>query len=891
MIQGGVMKRYLPTLVFVAVLMGMLLLPAVNGAVPAPPTGMSASQRFVWQSPLPSGNEMKVLDFIDANQGWFVGDNGIVMKTADGGATWTGAGPLFQQGAQQETTNVYDVCFTDANNGWIGGDGAIFRTTNGGTTWSNFGPMIYDLSAKLMHYVSVDFADANYGWAVGNYDIYRTTNGGTTWSGAAALPAGINPTKVYAVDNVRAFANAGYGDSGANAGYLKTEDGVTWTRQYFEGTASENQALGFMAVASGSTLYASTYSGALLKTTNGGSTWTTVTAYPGTYAWELYPLEGDTSGQNLAVNDDSAAGLYVTSDGGATWGLRGTANPSALVWPQSGTMYSIAGGPCVSSDNGVTFNSLLTNHMTTTPFVTVDFTSETTGYALAEQGIAQTDDGGTTWTYSSLVDETIYFQYGKDLFFLDSQPNIGWMLGQPVAGHPEYLYQTTDAGATWQSLDETRLADPTDICFVDENNGWCIAAGYTDGNVRKNLWHTTDGGNSWSPVSHPGATVYAVDFVDANNGWISFNSADMAGDLVWHTADGGSTWTTQTAGNSGGQLQRIDFIDANNGYALSSFEDYFYKTTNGGTTWTQVDFSPYGETFEVTAMKFSTPMNGWVVGNQLTSTAIPSVRHPFAAHTTDGGQTWDFHDDAAAADYGSTGTNVMPQDVEAVGSRAWLVGNDGSIIATKPKPTATVTSQSTTLTAYDQSAVVTGTLTFGDVPLAGRRVELWYSSSPTGFVKGTAVATTTAEGTFSFAVKPRSHIYYVVRSPGFDTFGASELSNSVRILASPYVSNPSAPSTMYRGRRATVSGTMKPKHYLGTKVKIFRYRLVSGKWKQYGTYVSAKVTKVSYTSTSSKYSVSMSLPYAGKWRLRAYHPADSAHNAKWSSGYDYVTVK
>jgi len=33
------------------------------------------------------------------------------------------------------------------------------------------------------------------------------------------------------------------------------------------------------------------------------------------------------------------------------------------------------------------------------------------------------------------------------------------------------------------------------------------------------------------------------------------------------------------------------------------------------------------------------------------------------------------------------------------------------------------------------------------------------------------------------------------------------------------------------------------------------------------------------------------LPYKGKWRVRAYAPADSKHSAAWSSGYDYITVK
>jgi len=104
----------------------------------------------------------------------------------------------------------------------------------------------------------------------------------------------------------------------------------------------------------------------------------------------------------------------------------------------------------------------------------------------------------------------------------------------------------------------------------------------------------------------------------------------------------------------------------------------------------------------------------------------------------------------------------------------------------------------------------------------------------------------------------------------------------------PSISNPSAPSTMYLSRAATVSGTLRPRHTAGTlPVRIYRWRSVNGVWRAYG-YVRAKAANY---STYSRYSVSMKLSTKGKWRLRAYHPEDAAHAARWSSGYDYVTVK
>ncbi len=108
------------------------------------------------------------------------------------------------------------------------------------------------------------------------------------------------------------------------------------------------------------------------------------------------------------------------------------------------------------------------------------------------------------------------------------------------------------------------------------------------------------------------------------------------------------------------------------------------------------------------------------------------------------------------------------------------------------------------------------------------------------------------------------------------------------VKPTPTLSNPVAPATMSHTRSYTVYATLKPRHAAGSyPVRIYKYRLVSRKWRSYG-YVRAKATNY---STYTKASVRLKLTTRGKWRLRAYAPADSAHSAKWSSRYDYVTVK
>jgi uncharacterized protein YbcV (DUF1398 family) len=104
---------------------------------------------------------------VNAETGFVVGFGGTILKTSNGGNTWT---------AQSSgTTNwLESVYFTDINNGYVAGDkGTILKTTDGGTNWTILtSGTNYDLYA-------VYFSDPDEGCVVGsNGTILKTTNGG-----------------------------------------------------------------------------------------------------------------------------------------------------------------------------------------------------------------------------------------------------------------------------------------------------------------------------------------------------------------------------------------------------------------------------------------------------------------------------------------------------------------------------------------------------------------------------------------------------------------------------------------------------------------------------------------------------------------------------------------
>ena len=76
---------------------------------------------WFWQNPLPQGNILRATAAVDANTVIAVGDLGTILRTTDGGATWT----LQSSGT---TKRFFGLSFVDANNGTVVGEGgAILR--------------------------------------------------------------------------------------------------------------------------------------------------------------------------------------------------------------------------------------------------------------------------------------------------------------------------------------------------------------------------------------------------------------------------------------------------------------------------------------------------------------------------------------------------------------------------------------------------------------------------------------------------------------------------------------------------------------------------------------------------------------------------------------------
>ncbi len=98
--------------------------------------------------------------FIDNDEGWIVGNSGLIGHTVNGGDTWT-------LQTNPSSHSLYDVFFLDTEVGWaVGINGIILSTTNGGDTWTVEGAGLTTAFLRGVHFVST--TNGNVGYVVGN---------------------------------------------------------------------------------------------------------------------------------------------------------------------------------------------------------------------------------------------------------------------------------------------------------------------------------------------------------------------------------------------------------------------------------------------------------------------------------------------------------------------------------------------------------------------------------------------------------------------------------------------------------------------------------------------------------------------------------------------------
>ncbi|GEM_PF-4381906 len=550
----------------------------------------------------PSGSTKGLDDvqFLDTSVGQAVGESGTILFTRDGGATWTGGYIGFGSGS------FYGVHFADPNVGWVvSNGGAILHTENRGASW------VVQLESSI-GLQDVDFADRLHGWAVGNGGtVFRTDNGGATW---ARVTTGVGGT-LTAVDFVGPLIGWAVGPNGA---ILHSEDGgVTWSTQN-SGTTNTLLAVFFLDARRG---WAAGVGGQVLSTVDGGKTWVGTTTPAGTL-------------RALAFADE---GLGFAS---GEWGTIMRFRSVSVVTPT----------PSPSPMPTPTRTPTPPPPRTPTPVPTPFPTPKATPTPLPKPTVAPTPTPtpapvlGKWELIKGPTRDNLY-----EVTFADN--NQGWAVGE--AGT---IIHTADGGISWQIQESGTLNPLVSVYFLGAQKGWALSAG---GTVL-----TTNDGKTWTTlatITPQGGNMTRIRFVDNNVGWI----VGQAGQL-YKTVDGGKTWTRVPLGTRQSLADIAIQRGGPYGWIVGSSGTALY-TTDKGTTWS---FAP----------QVGAPDN-------LTGLYLYPSPNEQAFAVADSGAIWGYN----PGKNGRTWQRVRPPPAQPLalqsvyfpwGPWGWAVGDSGAILHT-----------------------------------------------------------------------------------------------------------------------------------------------------------------------------------------------------------------
>jgi photosystem II stability/assembly factor-like uncharacterized protein len=533
------------------------------------------------------------------------------------------------------------VDMVDANTWFtVGANGTFMRTTNAGANWyfhyfAGRVGLTYDVSQNY----SLWFFNANTGIVAGDRGyIGRTTNAGVTFDSVATgliIPLNQRAQGIWFFDSNTGFVVAGSA-SGSGGTILKTVNGgVSWTSSNTTTATAYTSVWGTDA----QTVYVVEANGRILKTTDGGSSWVeSPNQLVGQFMYDISFINSSTG-----LITGGGGNIYRTTNAGVSWdsvagNLNGWSNFQIKI--VSATEIYAVGDPSTlfkSTNGGATWQGLPIS--VSGPSVTyIWYSIDKFGTTLVMTGdygiVARSTDGGITWNSGNNLHSTALMY---DVQTIPGTSKV-WVVGRALNGTEKEIFYSSNSGNSWITYDLGFTGDIFSISMVNQQTG------YISGQNSKVL-KTTNGGANWVMKTQPSGTNYSlsnIEFVDENTGWTFVNFATVAGGNVFKTTNGGDNWVQYSTGGTSENIIAADMVDANTGYcAYNPSNRPVYKTTNGGANWVALTTGLTGNIKDVKA----------VTGDIVYVCQSSSTQR--MAKTTNGGANWTLITIPVVADFTS----------------------------------------------------------------------------------------------------------------------------------------------------------------------------------------------------------------------------------------------
>ncbi len=530
----------------------------------------------------------------------FVGSpGGGLWKSTNGGTSWTmwntdGLGTL----------GVTDIAIdpTNSNIMYLGtGDGdaqdtyavGVLKSTDGGVTWNTTGLNWAITNFNYVHRILIDPSNTQIIHVACGSGIYRSTDGGTTFAqilsgnvyniefqpGSPAIICAAAANGVFRSTN----SGSSYSQTLTVAGMIRTNIAVTAANnQYVYCLAANNANYGF---------------GAFYRSTNGGASFTQITVSSPSNLLGWASAGNDTGGQGwydlaLAASPTNAnevvcggVNIWRTTNGGTNWTLNGH-------WTGTGAPYVHADHHCLIYVNGTTY------------------------WDGCDGGTFNTTNSGGVWT-----DKSNNLQIAE-MYRIGQSASTGTLLLNGLQDNG-----TTRYNGSWAEV----LGGDGMECFIDRTNNNTMYGEQYNGSFNR----STNGGGTWSAITTglSGTTAWVTPWVQdpqtANTLWCGRTN-------VFKSANQGTNWAQAGTIAGAGVINWVAVAPSNNQIAFAAKASTLWKTTDGGTTWSNVTGTipaSGGTPLTYVAIDNTNPNNVWVTLGGYTGTSK-------VFKSTDGGTTW-----------------------------------------------------------------------------------------------------------------------------------------------------------------------------------------------------------------------------------------------------------
>lgn len=564
--------------------------------------------------------------------------------------TWVSLGPTTNGGGYGGLGRV-NVVKEDPNNSsvlWAGSaSGGLWKSTNGGLNWSTntdylgvlgVSDIAFHPTNSSTMYIATGDGDAADNYSIG---VLKSTDAGVTWN-----TTGLNWTE----GNQRRLSkllinpsNPNYMITGGNSGIWRSTDGGTTWSQVFTGSIRDLE----FKPNDPSVVYAGRYGSTVqvIKSTDNGATWVNLTSgLPASgvnrVALGVTPINPNCVYAFLSKSSDSGFyGLYRSTDGGATWTLM-SSTPNILGYNTNG---SDAGGQgwydlCMAvsqtneneiycggvnlwkSTNGGTNWINLSNWTSTVHADQHDlWIAPGSGriYAGNDGGVYKSTNAGTNWSWlGSGLQITQFYRLGS------AATNSNLVIGGTQDNGTKLL-----SNGSWKD----EVGGDGMESLIDHTNPNNMYAELYYGQVRK----STNAGSTWASMTLPAeynsgygswVTPYVMHPTNASTLYIGYRN-------VFKSTNGGTNWT-QISNFTSGSLTVLHVApsNANYIYAATGSSGVLQRTTDGGTTWSALTL-PITNYLTYMAIHSTNPLKIWATFSGYTADKK-------VYESTDGGATW-----------------------------------------------------------------------------------------------------------------------------------------------------------------------------------------------------------------------------------------------------------